>query len=202
MRKEEKLKRFVLLVTIQLLALSASAQKSPIDEGSMIVEGSAYFATQSGKAYQDAEGNGISTISVSPQLGYFVSPSLMIGGHLDYSSTSQGDLSGSGFGFGPTIGYFFYLDRGKTEIKGSIYPYIVGMFAYASSRTEVGHTTYKSNSTSFGAKSGIMCMLSEAVALDLGLKFVSSSQEPIGGGESVSGTTFMISTGVTAFLWK
>jgi hypothetical protein len=203
---EVLMKRLFFMVLILAIASLASAQTSPVDKGSMILGGSAYFMSQSGDLYE-VDGDGTTTIGLEPEFGYFISPNIMIGGTLLYESEKMGDYKTTCMGIGPEVGYFFNMDKGRTDIKGSIYPYIKGFMTYKSEKSENGTET-KYDYMSFGAKGGIIFMLSEAVALDMGLKFSSDSQkqkEPevaAGADDSISGSTFMLGVGVTAFIWK
>jgi hypothetical protein len=191
------------------MASLASAQSSPVDKGSMIVGGSAYFMSHSGDLYEDGEGNGITSIYFQPEIGYFMAPNIMIGGFLLYNSTSQDKYKVSSFGIGPQVGYYFNMDKGRTEIKGSVYPYIKGFLSYAKTTEDEGDDEdYKYSMTSFGARGGIMYMLSEAVAVDFGLQYSSNTckqtdpEVPEGMDDSESGSSLMIGAGITAFIWK
>jgi len=189
-----KLLLFTLLMA--LFTMTAVAQESPIDKGSMIVGGTIGFQMLSGDAY-DVDDESYTAISVMPEFGYFVSPGLVVGGELLYSSESQGDyIDNSTFGIGPMIGYYFNTNKESTEIKGALYPYIKGFFIYQS----LSMGDFDITTMSFGGKAGINYMLTDAVALDAGIRVLSDSWEP-DGGDSVSGMNIMFSGGIQAFIF-
>ena len=53
----------------------------------------------------------------------------------------------------------------------------------------------------FGAQGGGVFMLSNAVGVDVSVRFQSDSYKPEGADESISGTTLQVGLGITAFLW-
>ncbi len=188
---------------IMVMAISAVAQTSPIDKKSWFLGGSVYFQTQSGDLYKVGD-KSPSTINIGPSFGYFVAPSIFVGADVMYNQYKVGDAKTTSMGIGPVVGYYFNMNKARTEVKGAVYPYIKGFFQYASLKDETGTETSKMTGTSFGAMGGINYMLSEAVALDIAVKFSSDKakqKEPVEG-ESVSGSTIMVGAGVTYFIWK
>jgi opacity protein-like surface antigen len=199
------MKKLVFLsILIFAFALTVAAQTTPIDKKSWFLGGSLYFQTQSGDLYKEG-GESPSTINVAPSFGYFVAPGIFVGAEALYNNYKVGDNKETILGIGPTVGYYFNLDKARTQVKGAVYPYIKAFFAYASDKIEdTTATDYKSTGTSFGAMGGVNYMLSEAVALDFGVKFSSESmkqKEPIES-DSFSGTTIQFGVGVTYFIWK
>lgn len=192
------MKRILLIVALVCaFAFSAMAAESPIDKGSMILGGNVYFMTQGGDLYKNANDDSRTTLSATPQIGYFIAPSIMIGGMFEYTKFSWGDNNGNTtFGIGPMVGYYFNMN--PTEIKGAIYPYIQGFFLYQTVKQEGADD--KGKTTSFGGRGGIDYMLSDAVALDIGVQFQSDSYK-FGDGESTSGTIIMVGAGITAFVF-
>jgi hypothetical protein len=187
------MKRLVVLTTIMLLVLAATAMaaNSPIDKGSVILGGSASFSSMSGDLYKVGD-NSTTLILLSPSVGYFVSPGLELGAKIVFSSISIGGSSASSFTFGPEVGYYFGSGT-RAEVKGSVYPYLKGFFLLNSSEGD--------KMTTFGGKGGINYMLSNAVALDAGASFQSDSYKPDGATSSVSGSVMTIGVGVTAFIF-
>ncbi|MCP4703509.1 MAG: hypothetical protein GY865_02780, partial [candidate division Zixibacteria bacterium] len=66
--------RAILLSALFILMMTATvfATDSPIDMGSTIIGGSAFLSIES------AEGSSLTTISLMPTFGYFVSPGFMM----------------------------------------------------------------------------------------------------------------------------
>ncbi|MBN2227012.1 MAG: outer membrane beta-barrel protein [candidate division Zixibacteria bacterium] len=201
------MKKLLLLSIMFVFAASAFAAENPIDKGSMIVGGTAMYASLGGDMYEVGEDGSISTITLTPSIGYFVSPGLLIGADFTYTSISGGDddeIDYSVFGIGPTVAYFFNMDPTRVEVKGATYPYIKGFFMYGSLSAgddEEEDISGDITVTSFGGRGGIMMMLSNAVALDIGVQYNKDSYEPDGAEESTDGTRLQIGAGITAFVW-
>jgi hypothetical protein len=182
------MKRLLVLTTVLMLVMAgaAMAAESPIDKGSLVLGGTASYSSYGGDGYKVGD-DGVSMILLAPSFGYFVSPGLEIGGQVVFTSVSVGGESASSTLFGPQVGYYF--KSSKTEVKGSVYPYVKAFF-HSTSYSGGGDAM-----TSIGGRGGIDYMLSNAVALDAGASFQSDSQ----GG--VSGTVLSIGIGITAFIY-
>ncbi|UCD16625.1 MAG: outer membrane beta-barrel protein [Candidatus Zixiibacteriota bacterium] len=199
----------LLLLAFVLVAFVGStlAQEYPIDKASMIIGGTAMFANMSGDLYEIGD-ESLSLISITPSFGFFVAPGLLIGADFTYSSLSMGEVDMSAFGIGPVVGYYFNLNPTRTEAKGAVYPYVKGFFQYASMSIEYEDESVDATMTSFGGRGGFVFMLSNAVALDIGVQFNSDSYEPDEAfedpdlpSESVDGTRLQVGAGIIAFLW-
>ncbi len=189
------------VTAILLLAGAVMAAETPVDKGSMVVGGTAYFMTQSGDWYENADGEGVNTIALEPSIGYFVAPSIMVGGRILFESESQGDNKETIFGIGPEVGYYFNLDATRTEAKGAIYPYVKAFFVYAQYKDEWTGGDETTDITMFGGQGGGVFMLSNAIGLNASVKFQSESYKEDDADESVSGTSLQVGAGITAFLW-
>ena len=189
------------LAAILLLAGAVMAADTPIDKGSMIVDGSVYFGSQGGDLYKDTADNSITTIGIMPSVGYFVAPSIMVGGQIVYVSSSQGDDKMTTFSVGPVVGYYFNLDATRTEVKGAIYPYVKGFFLYGQNKLEWTGSDATTDVMSFGGQGGAVFMLSNAIGLNASVRFQSDSFKPEGADESTTGTSLQVGAGITAFLW-
>ncbi|PKK84537.1 MAG: hypothetical protein CVT49_02895 [candidate division Zixibacteria bacterium HGW-Zixibacteria-1] len=187
---------FVLGLMAALFAVTAAAQETPIDKGSMILGGTVTFQSYSGDLYNNQNGDGEKIFAFMPSFGYFIAPGVVIGADLIYHSDSQGDWSGSIFGIGPMVGYYFNTNKERTEIKGSMYPYVKGTFQYLKS----GGDYVDETNTAFGGSVGINYMLSNAVAVDFGIN-VMSATEDLEGYDSLSGTVITIGAGMQAFIF-
>ncbi|UCD64943.1 MAG: hypothetical protein JSW34_05800 [Candidatus Zixiibacteriota bacterium] len=200
------MKHLTLLVSLLLLATVATAAENPVDKGSFILEGSAFFMSQGGDFYENLEGDGQTTIAFMPSLGYFVAPSILIGAEFEFESWKWGDdWKENYFAIGPVVGYYFNMDQARTEARGAVYPFIKGFFMYGSSKIEILSVEETIGIMQFGGQAGVIFMLSNAVGLNFGGMFASTSFSPdedlYPGAESVSGTTIMIGAGVTAFVY-
>jgi len=178
-----------------LFAGAIMAAETPIDKGSMIIGGTAYFMNQSGDLYESG-GEALATIAIAPTVGYFVAPNIMIGGKIDFLSWSRGGISHTYWTAGPVVGYYFNLDQTRTEAKGAIYPYLLAFFMYGQESNSSG-----ADLMAYGGQGGAMFMLSNAVGVEAGVRFQSESYKPEGADESTTGTTLMVGAGITAFLW-
>ncbi len=189
-----------LLTTLLILvfAIGASAQDSPIDKGSVMLGGSAYFMSASGDLYKSGD-DSQTWLGFQPEFGYFIAPSIMIGLNVDFVSYSVGDYGNTNFGFGPMLGYYFNMDPARGEVKGAIYPYIKGFFNL--NTYSVKDVDGSDKTTSIGGMGGINYMLSDAVALDFGVKFTSDSYKPDGADESTTGTIMQFGVGFSAFIY-
>lgn len=190
-------KVFVSLVVL-MFAMSAFATDGPIDKGSMILGGDVSFKMQSGDAYENSDGDALNTLTLMPNLGYFVSPSIMIGAMVNFEKISQGDNSLTELDFGPQVGYFFNMDPERTDVKGSIYPFLKAFFMFDKLSDDGDLDVSK---TIIGGQGGVMFMLSNAVALDFGVLFSSDSWKPDGADESTTGTTIEVGAGISAFCY-
>jgi len=189
-----------LLTTLLILvfAIGAMAQDSPIDKGSMVLGGSTYFTSMSGDLYKVGD-DSRTYIGFQPEFGYFIAPSILIGLNVNFVSYSRGDVGNTTFGFGPMLGYYFNMDPARGEAKGAIYPYVKGYFNY--STYSVKDVDGSDKTTTIGGMGGINFMLSNAVALDLGVQFQSDSYKPDGADESTTGTIMWFGAGISAFIY-
>ena len=200
-------KAIIILAMALLLAATVSSAEGPVDKGSMIVGGEVSFSSHGGDAYENSDGDGVTNIGFSPFLAYFVAPSIAVGGEVLYNKSSQGDWSASTFGVGPTVAYFFNLDATRTEVKGTVYPYVQAFFKYGKYTSGSGDNDHKETVTYFGGKGGIMYMLTDHWAVNANLNYQSENYKqtepevPEGEDDSVSGNTLGFNVGVTAFLF-
>jgi len=197
------MKRLLLLTMVFAFAATAFAAEGPIDKGSMIIGGTAMYASMGDDLYEVGD-ESITAITLTPSVGFFVAPGILLGADFTYTSISGGeddDLDYSAFAIGPNVAYFFNLDPTRVEAKGALYPYVKGFFTYGSvSMGEDEDATV----TSFGGRGGIMMMLSNAIALDMGIQYNKDSLEPDSDdedSESIDGSRLQIGAGITAFLW-
>ena len=210
-------KRFISLFSIAaLLVLPAGAvqaqsdARNPVDKGSLMLDGSAFFSTQSGELYEDFDLDGDSTsgggskttISVMPMIAYFVAPGLMVGGEFRFTRQLLGDDKDTYFGFGPTAGYFFNMNRTRADAQGMFYPYLKAFFSYGKQKREREDSSTEGTFMNFGGQVGLVYMLSNTVGADLSARYsrdtVDPEDEDLG---SADGTTLQVGIGITAFIY-
>ena len=192
---------FVILSTILLLSVTGLAGDNPTDKGSLILTGNAYFMSQSGDLWESGGGDALTTFAIMPEVGYFITPGLLIGGNVTFNRLSQGDASRTDFAIGPTLGYYFNSDPMRTEIKGAVYPFVSGFFNYGQSKFDGGDWTSTTDILLFGGQGGIVYMLSDAVGLNAGVSVWFDSYDYEGATESIKGTTIQVGVGFTSFLY-
>ncbi len=201
-------KATVLMAGAVLVAATISSADAPVDVSSMIVGGEVDIKSQGGDLHENNDGDGRTSIEFSYFLAYFCAPSIAVGGEISASSSSRGDYSGSSFGIGPTIAYYFNLDAARTEVKGTIYPYVQAFFKYGSSKSSwEPDDDFKSRITYVGGKSGIIYMVTDHWAVNANIYYQSENYKQIepevlpGDDESKSGNTLGFKVGITAFLY-
>jgi|GEM_PF-586489 len=213
------MKRIFIIAAVLLLATTLTAADNPTDKGSIILHGNASFSSISGDilniAAEEAEDSSlieesITVINIVPSLGFFIAPNIMVGGDLEFIKTSYGGLSGSSFGFGPTVGYYFNMDDTRIDAKGAIYPYVKGFFIWTTTalEREGEDGKIKFSTTTFGGQAGLVLMLSNYVGADFSVRYSSDKysldeffDEDVDDVESQDGKTLTIGVGITAFIY-
>lgn len=202
LREGGKEMKKLLLVGLIVAAFTASAiaQDSPIDKGSMMLGGTVHFQTRGGDLYKESVVDYKTSISFNPFVGYFVASSIIVGLDFEYTKHSfdSDTLGTTTLGIGPMAAYYFNLDASRTEVKGSIYPYVKAFFKYCTEKME--NDDDKKKVTTFGGQAGINYMLSNAVAVDLNVLFASDSRKS-GDQASVSGTEITVGAGIACFIY-
>ncbi|MDH4157877.1 MAG: porin family protein [candidate division Zixibacteria bacterium] len=204
---------FFFVVATVLVSGAARAQsdaRGPVDKGSLMLDGSAFFASQSGDLYEDygldddssSGGDNRTTISVMPMIAYFVAPGLMVGSEFRFTRQSLGTEKDTYFGFGPTAGYFFNLKPVRTDARGLVYPYLKAFISYGKQKREREDSSTEGTFMSFGGQAGLVYMLSNTVGADLGARYSLDTMDPESeNAESLDGTTLQVGIGITAFIY-
>lgn len=184
-----------LLIATCFLATGAAAQDYPVDEGSYLIGGSISFTSQGGDLYAGADDERVNTFLINPNFHYFIVPNLAIGAEVLINRASQGDVSQTTFGIGPSVSYFF----GGPE--SSIYPFVTAGPIY--SRIAIDFGEESRSASGFGGRfsGGIASMLTRNVALTGEVFYLFESLKLEDAEESLSGNTFGIQFGVTAFIF-
>lgn len=174
-------------IIILSLAAVASAAEKPLEPGSMILDGAAFFASQTGDAYSD-----LTQVSISPAVARFVSSGTFLGAQFQLSWVSRGSYDRTEYLFGPIIGHYFSNSKDENDVKGDTYPFIKGLFSFGG--IESDYTVIQ-----FGGCTGVTYMLSSSVGLDFSANL--SYDIWSGGGDSETGITILAGIGFTSFLY-
>jgi len=189
----------VSIVLMLLLAAAISAAEGPIDQGSIMVGGEFGFNSAGGELYDNDDGDNLTAFVFNPSLAFFVAPLIAIGGEGTYFRQSQGDFSSWQFYIGPTFTGFFNLDPTRTEITGTIYPYVQIFAKYGKLTLDRDRVT----AIYLGAKAGAMFMATDHWVLNANVFHQSETYKlvdaPMGTDDSVSGNTMGLHVGLTAF---
>lgn len=187
-----------LLLTLTLAALPAAAfaqPASPIDKGSVRLGGTISFTSQGGDLYEDGDGDRASTVLLNPSLGFFVSPGLSLGGEVLVQRQSQGDFSVTSLGIGPELAYFF------GGPGSSAYPFVAVAALYTNTTIDEPGDDFSFGGFGVQLSGGATFMVARNVGLTAGAFYFTESLSADGQDGSVSGNTFGIEGGVTAFIF-
>lgn len=176
----------LLSVALLIAACHANAQT---EKGNWIIGGASNlnfksnkYTTKSGSSSTD--GQKTSSFSVMPSAGYFVIKNLAVGLELEYDITTQNETISNGFELKetkvktttlaalPSATYYFTTDS-------KAFPYIGAGAGYAASRTktDIVSSDFKTNYFVWKVKGGIAYMITQNVALDLGLNYTQLSSK-------------------------
>lgn len=151
-------------------------------EGDIFLEGNIGFSSTNDKNFDEKS----SGFNVTPQVGYFLTDAIAIGGLLSFNSFNA-EVSGtdvvdlSGFGIG-AFGRYYFLDLGerfKTFTEFGI--------GYSSEKDQIDDVSF--NTIGAGLDLGINYFVTEKIALTFGLRNVlsfSSTKGDFDGAETVS----------------
>jgi hypothetical protein len=192
-----------LTAVFALLTAPVFAQVSPIDKGSMQLEGGIVFNSLSGDLYENSNDEGQTFFAVRPGAFYFVIPNLAVGAELDFSTWSQGDANTAEIGIGPKVLYAFDLDKSRTEVKGKIYPFVGAAFIYTSITQNSGASgagDVKSSMTRMSLGAGALYMISSAVAVSASVVYDIDKWSP-DEGSSLDGAVLQFGVGIASFIY-
>jgi len=188
-----------ILVCCALLLVSdnSPAADAPFDVGSINLTGNVYYMNQTGDIYENSDGDGTNTVTITPGFGYFIAPGLMLGGMIDFKKISLGEYSESTLAVGPRVAYYFGANRDRSVISGAVYPY----FSWFATIGSIDYAYLSDNVTakSVGVTGGIVVMLSTSVGLDVGIRYSSDSWRYIAA--DANGTTIQMGAGIASFIF-
>ena len=179
------------------------------EKGSWVISGSTTLGFNSVSTKYKVDGNTIdgpkiSTFTITPSVGYFVIDKLAVGLDLGFTSMTTKLAEGpynykstkSTFSILPTATYYF-----KSDSK--FMPYLGAGLGYGSTKTkEDGEDSYTVDGFSWKAKGGIAYLITDKVAVDLGLSFnqFSNKESEYGYDIKTKINTFGVSAGFSIFL--
>lgn len=187
--------KFLSLATALLFVANfAFSQSFATDKGSIIVGGTAGFSSQGGDMYESG-GDRANSLSVNPEFGFFVAPSVAIGGTAVINYVSQGDASSTTIGGGPSISYLIGGPESKT------YPFVSLSPVYTSVSYDYG--SFDSSASGFGmlGQVGAVMMAARNVGVNVGIFYLYESYSSDDFDDSMSGNTYGVQVGITAFVY-
>lgn len=167
------------------------------DGGSMSLGGNISLSSYGGDLYNDSEDNRTFNVSFNPDFSIFIVPSLSIGMEFLARFNTQGSISSTSFGLGPSLTYYI---AGHKERR--VYPYIGASYSFYKSNYKNSDTDYESDgkTTSITGRFGVMFMLSSAVGLTMEGNYVTVSSAS-GENDPVTGNQFYFGLGVKSFIF-
>jgi outer membrane protein len=142
-----------ILSIVALVVAFACAAQSQTEQGRWLIGGNAGFNNRS------VDGNGITTFTLSPNVGYFVIDNLAVGGQLlleETQSAKGGFNDKTSFGFTPFVRYYF-ADAGPARFFGQ------GRIGFGTEKfANIDAESY----FTFGLGAGVDFFLNDNVALE------------------------------------
>lgn len=164
------------LFLVGALALFASVN-AQTEKGSWVIGGSTTLGFNSSKETykangQSADGATITTIAVTPSVGYFVANNIAVGVDLGVASITQkedGDkVTTSTFSVMPTGTYYF---KGASNII----PYLGVGVGYQTAKQDFGSDDLTISGLAYKGKGGVVFLLNQTVGIDLGLTYLGTN---------------------------
>lgn len=187
-----------LLFSALLFPLALHAQSSdtgPIDKGSKLVGGSASVAVT-----DDENTSAVTSVTVSPNVLFFVAPRFAVGGLVGVAYSSSDNSSSTNWTLGPALRYFI------AEPKATMLPFV-------GASVQFGRGSFSSGTSSdvtvtnlgFEGVAGITWMLARHVGLD-GELFAQRTTFKASGGalpttSEFSSNRFGVRFGISAFVF-
>lgn len=184
--------KFMLISVILFLSVSILAQ-SPIAKGTINLNGSLSFSSQS---YEEGNDNR-NILTLNPQIGYFFFDNISFGLLLSYNRISLGSFSNTNWGIGPSIRYYFEVEKVK--------PFVSIGYLYTETLNSSNDDKWKGNQFSFTG--GIDYFITNNVALESSISYsINNDKLP----ESYKGlynsldqksNTFQVGVGINFFIY-
>ncbi|MBU0985417.1 MAG: outer membrane beta-barrel protein [candidate division Zixibacteria bacterium] len=204
-----KLVIYSLVLALALLSTSTLAADGPIDRGSLVNSSELFVRHDAGDVNKQA-----TTIQIVPAISYFFAPGLALGTELYYQNISIDEENLSSWGIGATAGYYLNSSPSRSEVKGAIYPYIV-VFGGLGQTTRKNRTVYTYSggisysslakqdydTQHYGVQVGAVHMMSQAIGLDISIRYQKIREKVDGTENWVTGSQLMAGAGIKAFIW-
>ncbi|MEW5794759.1 MAG: hypothetical protein AB1772_00225 [Candidatus Zixiibacteriota bacterium] len=190
------MKNCLTTVCVVCIGCAAFAADSPISKGSVSLGGQMFFQSLTDEAYENWRGDGLTTITLNPRIGGFVADGLSLGAETEFLWGSRGSYSETLFGIGPRIAYYFPTRKNRTEIKGSVYPYVAGLATFGSWSCDGGDDDLFI--IKFGGELGALLMFGNSAGADVSLRVKRDVYDV--GGHPAFGTNVQFGVGLTAFV--
>ncbi|MBU0558452.1 MAG: outer membrane beta-barrel protein [Bacteroidota bacterium] len=181
-----------LLSVFLFLSVSVIAQ-SPISQGTINLNGNLSFSSQS---YEEGDDNR-NNLSLNPQVGYFFFDNISFGLSLSYNRISLGSVSNTNWGIGPSIRYYFEVEKVK--------PFVSIGYLYTETFNSSNDDKWKGNQFNFTG--GIDYFITKNVALESTISYnINNDKLP----ESYKGlyksldqksNTFQVGVGINFFIY-
>ena len=192
------MKKSIMIIAVLAFFTQVFAARYAQDAGSYQLGGNFGFESKGGDLYKNADDDRETTITISPELSYFLIEGLSFGVKMNYTRTSQGDVTNTDLGFGPALS--FYLGNSRSIV----YPYLTGAYFFNSDKmkmkTAIGDQEIKSNSQQIYLGAGALYMVSNAVGMNIELFYRIDKTKP-DGGESRNVNVFGIMVGFQSFIF-
>lgn len=181
---------------ILCLPFPASAQSYAMDRGVWVVGGS---ASVSHLEISGLDG-GITTVSLFPDVGFFVLPGLVVVANVEYAHSSGAGRSSTVYGAGPGLTYYFVKGPAK------LHPYLAAAVFFGQLDWELSGQTGVSNSqgsTSWYASGGGALLLARNVAVTGEAYYgqVHYGAADVIGGPSGTTTQYGLRFGVSVYIY-
>ncbi len=184
----------VMVLTV-FLAGSLLAQEGAVDKGVILLGGGLSFSSSGGDFYENADGDRMTEVSLSPKFGYFVIPSLAVGVMVDFNMVKQGDYDPTTWGVGPFVSY--YIDLDQEGGKGSVYPFVGASYTYG--KWKFGDDEATQHNIKFGG--GVNYMLTNTVGLYGMGSYNIVKYKADGADETIDGNSFGGEAGFQIFFY-
>lgn len=167
-----------------------------LDKGAVELGGGIAFSHMSGSLYEDEHGNGLTYFAFSPEIRYFLSPGIGVGGRIGIANLSQGDLELNELNLGPVASYYF------ADESRSYWPFVsLGVF-YTNSSFDDGYDSATVSGLKVHMAVGGAVVLPGNAALKLGVFLDADRGRGDWRGAKVeSGYTAGVAVGFAGFLF-
>lgn len=129
-------KCLLILIVFLLLAGTVFGAEYPVGKGSTILSGTFSFTNWSGELYEMKGHYSTTTVALAPNVLTFVVPNFAVGGELQLTRSSYGNVSATSWDIGPKLCYFVGGPSSK------VYPYFGLGIAYLNYNTESWFMSY------------------------------------------------------------